>query len=143
MKKIFAIALIVVFVLGMATFAISGRTPVYGDGILSGLLDSLFGEPLVSYNGNAINGDTIVLAIGASDKFRLYRVDFAPISDITGTINIQLGANTEYAIVNALGGSFYGMDIGPLFVDGALGADVIINAPTGSDINYNIHGKTM
>ena len=137
MRKLLAITILLLLV-GVAW---CGSTSVYGG--LEQLFNSIFGESLTSYNGNATNGDTTVLAVGATEKFRMYRVDFAPIEDITGTINVQLGVVNALSIVNATGGSLYGMNLSPLFQDGILGADVVINAPAGSDINYNVHGKVM
>jgi len=139
MRKLLAISLVIMLLLGIVAVAIAGPTSVYGS--LEQLFSSLFGESLTSYNGNAAAGDTTVLTVGASEKFRIYRVDFSSITDVTGTVNVQLGAVNTLAMVNTTGGSLYGMSLSPLFQEGALGADLIINTPTA--VNYNIHGKVM
>jgi len=135
MRKLLAITILLV----LCSVAYAGPTSVYGS--LEQIFSSLFGETLVSYNGNATAGDTTILAVGASEKFRIYRVDFSSIGDVTGTVNIQLGAVNALAMVNTTGGSLYGMNLSPLFQEGALGADLVINTPTA--VNYNIHGKVM
>lgn len=128
--------LIIIALLLIASYAYA-QTSTY-DG--SGTSGTITGTAVTPVTGSASAGDTTVVSVGANEKYKLYRVDFSSIADVTGTVNIQLGVVNTLSIVNATGGSLYGMNLSPLFVEGALGADLVINTP--SAINYNVHGVT-
>jgi hypothetical protein len=64
------------------------------------------------------------------------RYDFKPDQDITGTVNLQVGATNTYSINNSLADNVYGENLIPNFYEGADGEDLIINTP--DDVRYNI-----
>jgi hypothetical protein len=137
MKKILAIIL----VLALCGIAYAGPTAVY-DGVSSVFSGTSNGIAMTPVIGNALAGDTTVVTVGATEVYRLMRVDFKPETDVTGTVNIQIGSTDVYSVVDPLADNYYGMNLVTNFVEGALGEDLVINAPASADIYYNVHGRT-
>jgi hypothetical protein len=125
--------IIMLLVLIVPAFAVDGP-PIF-QGTNAGFVAS---TPLV---GNALAGDTIIVNVPAGQKYVLFRYDFKPQADQTGTTNLQVGVVNAYSIVNALADNVYGENIQSVPVVGADGADLIINTP--SEVFYNIAGTII
>jgi hypothetical protein len=141
MKKLFAVLLVIALCLGIASVVIA--TPVYdgspiGTETFSGTSTGIESTPIV---GNVTTaGDNIIANAPDGSTYKLFRIDFMPVEDVTGLIEVRIGDIPVYQIVNATGASTYGKNIGSNFNLGADGADLILNVPAGADVYYNGDG---
>ena len=137
MKKL----LTIVALLLLVTTACEGTTVYDGNPVgsetFSGTSD---GIAVTSSIGNAPSGDTVAVTVGATQTYKVMRFDFTPEADVTGIVNVVLGTTTIYNAVNPTGGSVYGFNMIPNFIEGAVGEDLIVNAPASAAISYNAHG---
>lgn len=100
-------------------------------------------EITVTTYDNTCNGsDQAIVAVGAGDKMKLYKLTLQVASDLTGSVTIKLGSESVGKIVNPkAGGQYMIISALPDFKLGALGADLIMNGTSGAVATINAHYK--
>jgi hypothetical protein len=134
MKRLLLVVVAILLLAGVA----QGVTKVYPEDVIGTetFSGTSSGISMSVINGVAGTGDTTVVSVAAGSVLRLMRYDFKPDQDITGTVNLQVGATNTYSINNSLADNVYGENLIPNFYEGADGEDLIINTP--DDVRYNI-----
>src|SRR4030067_1757885 len=130
---------------GAAMLIKTGGVWAEWDGLLKHTLDfiadiEIGGEAItVTTYDNTCNGsDQAIVAVGAGDKMKLYKLTLQVASDLTGSVTIKLGSVSIGKIVNPkAGGQYMLISALPDFVLGALGADLIMNGTSGAVATIN------
>jgi hypothetical protein len=97
------------------------------------------GFGMTAINGVATAGDTTVVSVAGGSTIKVFRYDFKPDQNITGTVNLQVGATNTYSINNSLADNVYGENLIPNFYEGASGENLVVNTPDA--VRYNIMYK--
>lgn len=77
----------------------------------------------------ALIGDNTLITPAAGKRLKVYRVTYTVASNITGEVQIKLGAVIKSRVVNPQLGGMYGFNLAPNFILGAINESLIINLP--------------
>lgn len=137
----------------MGETTVKGKGTSGGDGyqIVKTLLDfiadvEISGEEItVTTYDNTCNGsDQVIVAVGAGNKIKLYKLTLQVASDLTGSVTMKLGSDSKGKIVNPkAGGQYMIISALPDFALGALGANLIMNGTSGAVVTINAHYKVF
>lgn len=86
----------------------------------------------------ASNGNNTILAVGATERLKLYKAILTVESDITGEVILKIGSTEVGGARNPRSGGQYSlMNAFPDFEYGALGDDLVLSLPSATAVTVN------